>query len=95
MDWCPTCKIWYDDGNETQPCCPSCGYPLEGAYDPSKYVFVDDDPEPELEYKLEPMADVSGVSKENWDYWCPFCDIPYDPDNESQPCCPECGYPLN
>lgn len=91
MDWCPTCKTWYDDGDGKQQCCPSCGYPLEGAYDPSKYVIVIDDLEPEIEYKLEPME-----KKEDWgDYWCPFCDIPYDPDNESQPCCPECGYPLN
>lgn len=27
MELCPFCGSWYDDDNDTQPCCPGCGYP--------------------------------------------------------------------
>ena len=26
--------------------------------------------------------------------WCPHCNIPYDTDNETQPCCGMCGHPI-
>jgi hypothetical protein len=26
--------------------------------------------------------------------FCPHCDIPYDEDNETQPCCGGCGHPI-
>lgn len=28
MEYCPYCHEYYDDDNDTQPCCPGCGYPL-------------------------------------------------------------------
>lgn len=27
--------------------------------------------------------------------WCPDCEMEYDEDNETQPCCGACGYPIN
>ena len=25
---CPHCRVDYDDDNDTQPCCGSCGHPI-------------------------------------------------------------------
>lgn len=27
MAWCPHCHHFYDEDNETQPCCGACGHP--------------------------------------------------------------------
>lgn len=49
MEYCPYCHEYYDDDNDTQPCCPGCGYPL---------TFVDGDgelilPDPDFDQELE------------------------------------------
>lgn len=31
MEFCPYCRSWFDDTNDSQPCCPGCGYP--GAFE--------------------------------------------------------------
>lgn len=28
MPMCPHCDIFYDDTNDTQPCCGACGHPI-------------------------------------------------------------------
>jgi hypothetical protein len=28
MAYCPHCNVRYDESNETQPCCYSCGHPI-------------------------------------------------------------------
>lgn len=28
MAYCPHCNVRYDETNETQPCCYSCGHPI-------------------------------------------------------------------
>lgn len=28
MAYCPHCNVRYDETNETQPCCHSCGHPI-------------------------------------------------------------------
>lgn len=36
MAWCPHCKEYYDEDNDTQPCCPGCGHPIyccNGSYE--------------------------------------------------------------
>lgn len=33
MAWCPHCDHFYDEDNETQPCCGGCGHPLTCACD--------------------------------------------------------------
>lgn len=28
MAWCPHCNHFYDEDNESQPCCGACGHPI-------------------------------------------------------------------
>ncbi|MBX3007658.1 MAG: hypothetical protein KF816_06475 [Melioribacteraceae bacterium] len=37
MAWCPHCKMYYDEDNDTQPCCGCCGHPISCCNDDYEY----------------------------------------------------------
>ena len=43
MGWCPHCRQGYDEDNETQPCCPSCGHPITCGEGCSDYASSEGD----------------------------------------------------
>ncbi len=53
MELCPHCHEWYDDDNDTQPCCPGCGYPYTFMDGEGDLILPDDGLIPDLDAELE------------------------------------------
>jgi hydrogenase maturation factor HypF (carbamoyltransferase family) len=53
MELCPHCHEWYDDDNDTQPCCPGCGYPYTFMDGEGNLILADDVLIPDLDAELE------------------------------------------
>lgn len=51
MGWCPFCNLPFDEDNETQPCCPGCGYPLDS--DLGDFSYEDYDNEPDIDINFD------------------------------------------
>lgn len=52
MEYCPYCHEFYDDDNDTQPCCPGCGYPLTCEDGDGNLIL------PDLDFDGEPEEDL-------------------------------------